>query len=129
MPTGTLCAERNAIGNALAGDQSVRRRTSEASPCSPSTSTRKAAASASRASAPRPLRRMHGVAQKIGEINPDFKVLTFSTRGASGCSSRPSAITAERVRGAGGGVPALAPAFGPSPGSRSLVYGTPRFYL
>mgnify|MGYP002039706169 CR=1 FL=1 len=26
MPTGTLCAERNAIGNALAGDQTLCRR-------------------------------------------------------------------------------------------------------
>ena len=25
MPTGTLCAERNAIGNALAADQSIGR--------------------------------------------------------------------------------------------------------
>lgn len=25
MPTGTLCAERNAIGNALAGDQTMSR--------------------------------------------------------------------------------------------------------
>ena len=91
MPTGTLCAERNAIGNALAADQSVGR------------SDMLAVAVLSVSLDPEPAdnglgRKLSGAEiaevalnpldpcgacmewlKKISEVNPDFSVLTFTS--------------------------------------------------
>ena len=121
MPTGTLCAERNAIGNALAADQSVQRGDMQAVAVlsvslDPSANTRVESTEVhGRTAAPLPrpslcappsarcatppnrptaaLRQMVEVAnnpldpcgacmewlKKIAEVNPDFKVLTFTS--------------------------------------------------
>jgi len=83
MPTGTLCAERNAIGNALASDQTLRREDIRSV----------AVLSVSLAERPpdelvdgrdvalNPLDPCGACMEwlrKIAEVNPDFKVITFS---------------------------------------------------
>ena len=80
MPTGTLCAERNAIGNALAADQGVHRKDM--------------LAVAVLSVTVQPTNGNHDVValnpldpcgacmewlKKISEVNPDFKVLTFTS--------------------------------------------------
>ena len=90
MPTGTLCAERNAIGNAIAHDQSLRREDIRAV----------AVLSVSLSKRPEVERNLSGGDEsddaadtalnpldpcgacmewlrKIAEVNPDFKVITF----------------------------------------------------
>lgn len=111
MPTGTLCAERNAIGNALAADQSISRRDMQAVAVlsvSLAEEKRDTAADgagggmielrgAGDASAKRrkateedleaevvlnpldPCGACMEWLKKIAEVNPDFKVLTFTS--------------------------------------------------
>jgi cytidine deaminase len=92
MPTGTLCAERNAIGNALAGDHSVHRRDMLAvAVLSVTLSPPKHEVTdqaLERTTSPddevalNPLDPCGACMEwlrKIAEVNPDFKVLTFTS--------------------------------------------------
>ena len=92
MPTGTLCAERNAIGNALAADQSVHRKDMLAvavlsvSLAPPDGSKVEQGGRASTLEvgdiALNPLDPCGACMEwlkKISEVNPDFKVLTFTS--------------------------------------------------
>ena len=91
MPTGTLCAERNAIGNALAADQSVHRRDMLAVAVlsvslDPAGATDAVAVSQVTDEvgtvALNPLDPCGACMEwlkKISEVNPDFKVLTFTS--------------------------------------------------
>lgn len=86
MPTGTLCAERNAIGNALAADQSVQRGDMQAVAVlsvslDPSANTRVESTEMVEV-ANNPLDPCGACMEwlkKIAEVNPDFKVLTFTS--------------------------------------------------
>jgi cytidine deaminase len=94
MPTGTLCAERNAIGNALAADQSVARSDMLAvAVLSVSLDPEKSKVPAGSQGrswkdevlaevALNPLDPCGACMEwlkKISEVNPDFKVLTFTS--------------------------------------------------
>jgi cytidine deaminase len=92
MPTGTLCAERNAIGNALAGDHSVHRRDMLAvAVLSVTLSPPKHEVTdqaLERTTSPddevalNPLDPCGACMEwlrTIAEVNPDFKVLTFTS--------------------------------------------------
>jgi len=85
MPTGTLCAERNAIGNALAADQSVHRRDMLAVAVlsvslAPDGALIRDAGSDDIALNPLdPCGACMEWLKKISEVNPDFKVLTFTS--------------------------------------------------
>jgi len=89
MPTGTLCAERNAIGNALAADQSIERSDMLAVAVlsvSLHPDADHAAISESTGElgdiAMNPLDPCGACMEwlkKIAEVNPDFKVLTFTS--------------------------------------------------
>ena len=96
MPTGTLCAERNAIGNALAADQSLERADMlaiavlsvslhpevEHEQDSATPSGRAVTAEEMSEVAMNPLDPCGACMEwlkKISEVNPDFKVLTFTT--------------------------------------------------
>jgi len=86
MPTGTLCAERNAIGNALAADQSVQRGDMQAVAVlsvslDPTSNSRVESAEIVEV-ANNPLDPCGACMEwlkKIAEVNPDFKVLTFTS--------------------------------------------------
>ena len=92
MPTGTLCAERNAIGNALAADQSIERAHMQAVAVL-SVSLHPETEHAHEASPPGEVTEFAEIAmnpldpcgacmewlKKISEVNPDFKVLTFTS--------------------------------------------------
>ena len=87
MPTGTLCAERNAIGNALAGDQTICRKhihgVAVLSMTLDSSGHVDTAAGGEEAGevALNPLDPCGACMEwlkKISEVNPDFKVLTFT---------------------------------------------------
>lgn len=70
LPTGTLCAERNAIGTALAQDPTLCRSSIRAI----------AVLSIDHGGAPNPLAPCGACREwlaKISEVNPDFKVVTF----------------------------------------------------
>ena len=88
MPTGTLCAERNAIGNALAANQTLRRQDIHAvavlslllDPTSEDVATAAGPDLPSEV-ALNPLAPCGACMEwlkKIAEVNPDFKVITFS---------------------------------------------------
>lgn len=91
MPTGTLCAERNAIGNALAADQSLERSDMRAVAVlsvslDPSAEKRGSVnllnVSELGEIAMNPLDPCGACMEwlrKISEVNPDFKVLTFTS--------------------------------------------------
>ena len=85
MPTGTLCAERNAIGNALGDDQSVRRSDMIAIAVlsvslDPSLEKETSGEVAEVALNPLdPCGACMEWLKKISEVNPDFKVLTFTS--------------------------------------------------
>jgi len=96
MPTGTLCAERNAIGNALAADQSLERShmqmvavlsvsldpKHEHRHDTTATSGKLISASEMAEIAMNPLDPCGACMEwlrKISEVNPDFKVLTFTS--------------------------------------------------
>lgn len=93
MPTGTLCAERNAIGNALANDQSLRREDIRAiAVLSVSIARREDGENSQQAGADEtatdkgetllnpldPCGACMEWLRKIAEVNPDFKVITFN---------------------------------------------------
>ena len=99
MPTGTLCAERNAIGNALAADQSIERadmlgvavlsvslhpekeHAAEKSATDALATWREIGADVGEI-AMNPLDPCGACMEwlkKISEVNPDFKVLTFTS--------------------------------------------------
>jgi cytidine deaminase len=96
MPTGTLCAERNAIGNALAADQSVRR--SDMLAVAVLSMSLQPGTSGSMSSDPTSGHDYEEIAlnpldpcgacmewlKKIAEVNPDFKV---SFQSVSPCRS------------------------------------------
>ena len=92
MPTGTLCAERNAIGNALAADQSVSRSDmmavavlsvsleNDRSDGSPQVLEANGGDIAEVALNPLdPCGACMEWLKKISEVNPDFSVLTFTS--------------------------------------------------
>ena len=96
MPTGTLCAERNAIGNALAADQAVHRRDmlgvavlsvplDRAAEVKAMERTRGELVPMSSEAAETALNPLDPCGacmewlKKISEVNPDFKVLTFTS--------------------------------------------------
>jgi cytidine deaminase len=88
MPTGTLCAERNAIGNALASDQSLRREDIHAVAVLSVSIDRRGDADGSGGEEGdngetllNPLDPCGACMEwlrKIAEVNPDFKVITFN---------------------------------------------------
>ena len=87
MPTGTLCAERNAIGNALAADQTLCRRHLQAVAVLSLTLDRdgEIVGGPEESGAPEvalnpldPCGACMEWLRKIAEVNPDFKVITFS---------------------------------------------------
>ena len=88
MPTGTLCAERNAIGNALAADQSVARSDMLAvavlsvSLDPTEELSRRKMGDETGETALNPLDPCGACMEwlkKISEVNPDFSVLTFTS--------------------------------------------------
>lgn len=85
MPTGTLCAERNAIGNAIAADQTMSRHDMQAVavlsiPLS-AEGLKESDSATGAVVALNPLDPCGACMEwlrKIAEVNPDFKVLTFT---------------------------------------------------
>ena len=106
MPTGTLCAERNAIGNALAADQSVRRQDmlgvavlsvsleprTEAPDVPRGATAAHSSAELSDVVALNPLDPCGACMEwlkKIGEVNPDFRIVTFANSSCDQVYIRP----------------------------------------
>lgn len=79
MPTGSLCAERNAIGNALASDPTVGRRDIRAvAVLSVKIDPADESGDETSMNPLDPCGACMEWLRKIGEANPDFKVVTFS---------------------------------------------------
>jgi len=83
MPTGTLCAERNAIGNALAADQTMGRSDMKAVavlsiPLLKDSSQQQQVLDTVALNPLDPCGACMEWLKKIGEVNPDFRVLTFT---------------------------------------------------
>jgi cytidine deaminase len=87
MPTGTLCAERNAIGNALAADQTLCRRHLQAVAVLSLTLDRdgEIVGGPEESGAPEvalnpldPCGACMEWLKKVGEVNPEFKIVNFA---------------------------------------------------
>ena len=112
MPTGTLCAERNAIGNALAANQTLRRQDIKAVAVlslhltPKSAEVRDGGAAASGGDVPaevalNPLAPCGACMEwlkKIAEVNPDFEVITFSDTACDYAFQTPVKADARRRR-------------------------------
>ena len=99
MPTGTLCAERNAIGNALAGDQTICRKhihgvavlsmTLDSSGHVVDTAAGGEEAGEVALNPLDPCGACMEWLKKIGEVNPDFRIVTFANSSCDQVYIRP----------------------------------------